>query len=74
MTENRRGNDANIMALLARVDERTLSTHTNIKEIKEKLEKHDGRIRAVEGNSKKWAGGAIVGAGVVGWISKHLSF
>jgi len=43
-------------------------------EIKGKLESHDKRIRTVEGNSKKWAGGAIMGAGVIGWISKHMSF
>jgi hypothetical protein len=74
MTEERRSPHPDVMAILARLEERSVHTQRTMGEIKSSINIHDKRIDSVEKKSYKLMGGLTVVALVWGWASKHITF
>ena len=72
--EERRSPHPDVMAVLARLEERSKNTQNTMGEIKDSIGKHDMRINTVEKRGYKMMGGLTVAALVWGWASKHLTF
>jgi hypothetical protein len=72
--EERRSTHPEVMAVLARLEERSEHTQLTMGEIKASIGRHGTRIDIVEKRNYKMIGGLTVAALVWGWVSKHISF
>jgi len=63
--EDHRANDIKIMEILGRIDERTLSSAEDIKELKDAVKIQNGRVRSLESSRDTQKGEAKVH----GWIA-----